>query len=76
MYLKKPLPAEDPLAWFERGDEGLCANFARDMGAAPGAVVGSGRGEAGISIGPSQDFICCQGKFQVAYFTDSSANST
>jgi hypothetical protein len=31
----------------ERGD-GLCANLARDMGAAPGAVVGSGRGEAGI----------------------------
>ena len=30
-------------AWFERGEEGLCAIFARDMRAAPGAVVGSGR---------------------------------
>jgi hypothetical protein len=35
-------------AWFERGEEGLCATFVRDMGAAPGAVVGSGRREAVI----------------------------
>ena len=33
-------------AWFERGEEGLRANFARDMRAAPGAVAGSGRREA------------------------------
>ena len=31
-------------AWFGRGEEGMCAIFARDMRAAPGAVVGSGRG--------------------------------
>jgi hypothetical protein len=33
-------------SWFERGEEGLRANFARDMRAAPGAVAGSGRREA------------------------------
>ena len=33
-------------AWFERGEEGLHANFARDMRAAPRAVAGSGRREA------------------------------
>ena len=33
-------------AWFERGEEGLRANFARDMRAAPGAVAGSDSREA------------------------------
>ena len=32
-------------AWFERGEEGLRANFTRDMRAAPRAVAGSGRRE-------------------------------
>ena len=55
-------------AWFERGEDGLCAIFARDMRAAPGAVVGSGRGRAGV---PSRVYL--RGVVVVSSALDSSS---